>query len=470
MRGKSVATGLVSIAALAWLSIASQAGVLEVPLIKELDQFGSQIETIQGYQVGAELLTAYSIYDTGASVVSLSLNDRLSFDLAGFTIPIKVPSGATADGIGGALTGDVSHPGTVVADGLHAVTISVVGGLPSEDINLDGGVSVPGVQMFVGASARSESLPTITGTPIHYPTAAHPGGTAARINMQGYTVDLGELFPDFGTLFDGIVFTMPDISFVPSGAKLSATGETTEVVRLPVALAGEGNYSNPGDQVTVAPNPVQTGVTLQNQPASQLLTVGGKTFLFDTGAQLSIISTDIATGLGLDLDHPETTMDVQGAAGTVLEVPGYTIDALELPRDDNGDGATDGTLRFTEVPVYVLDLMEGLDGILGMNLFNTASEMLYDPYDPQGPSVQLTFLANPLRDIPDSTELSALQLLTAAFPALSGPLGMGANLPDFRIDFNQAADAPEPASLLLLAAGVVAILGLRRRIGGGSAS
>jgi hypothetical protein len=52
----------------------------------------------------------------------------------------------------------------------------------------------------------------------------------------------------------------------------------------------------------------------------------------------------------------------------------FVLDGLTLPRADNG------TVRFTNVPVYVSDLGPGIDGVLGMNLFNTAVAMMYDPY------------------------------------------------------------------------------------------
>ena len=41
--------------------------------------------------------------------------------------------------------------------------------------------------------------------------------------------------------------------------------------------------------------------------------------------------------------------------------------------------ADGGTLQFTHVPVYVLDVGEGIDGILGTNVLNTAAAVLYDP-------------------------------------------------------------------------------------------
>ncbi|MBW3599482.1 MAG: cadherin-like domain-containing protein, partial [Planctomycetes bacterium] len=163
--------------------------------------------------------------------------------------------------------------------------------------------------------------------------------------------------------------------------------------------------------------------------------VADQTLLFDTGAQLTVVSTDIALGLGLDLDNPSTSLTVQGAAGQV-SVPGFTVDALELPRDDNGDGVIDGVLQFSQAPIYVLDVVEGLDGLIGMNLFNTAKELLYDPHDPDGASLQLTFFTDLVRELPDPEELAAVDFLADSHPVfrgLDGVLG-GGGLPSFGID------------------------------------
>lgn len=282
---------LIRLVAISCWTASSRAGVLEIPLIRDFDQFGSQIETVQGYNDGTNTYITFSIYDTGASVVTLSYNDRVMFGTDGVNspIPIKVPGGAAADGINGGLLGDVSSPGTVLADGLHAVTITMNGLSPEMAFNLNQAALVPGVQMFVGAPGGSEALPTITGTPIHYPASAEQTtGLAAKINMTGYGLDMGALFPDPGLkeLFEGLVIYMPDISFVPTGSTITqSVGATTEVARIPLALFGESNHPNPGDMITVAPNPVVQGaVTLTNGSAEQLCTASNKTFLFDTGA------------------------------------------------------------------------------------------------------------------------------------------------------------------------------------------
>ena len=264
---------------------------------------------------------------------------------------------------------------------------------------------------------------------------------SARIRhaVQGFLIDLHALFPDFG--FEGLEFYAPDLQFVAPGSTLSAGTNTTAPVSIPIELFGIDNHLDPGDTLTESYNPVVSDIIVRDLNSATSFEVTNQTFLFDTGAQLSVISEDIALALGLDLENPETSIDVQGAAGQTTLL-GYTIDQLVLPRDDNNDGIMDGELVFTNVPVYVLDLFPGLTGILGMNLFNTASQILYDPFDPDGAggggaSLSVTFSTVP-RDVLTGEEEQALTEASAANPlfgAFAGAItGSGQFLPGFEVD------------------------------------
>lgn len=414
---------------------------LQVELFPEFDQFGAQIETVMAYkepgQPDSQARISFALYDTGASVITISAMDQLLYELSEMPIGVKVSGGAVADAIGGTLVGDVSMPGEIIVDGLHSVNLG--GDFEMEILFNEATARTPGVQAFLGTSSGSELLPTITGTVIHNPSPSHPNGTAAWIDMTAYRLDFGELFPEL-LEFQGIVIDMPDLRFVEPGTKLTAPtdGSVTEPVRIPLELWGDNNYANPGDLITTSPNPVQPHTSFVMGGT----TVSDRTMLFDTGAQLSVISTEIALQLGLDLDNPETSITVQGAAGTV-DVPGYTIDALELPRDDNGDGIIDGTLQFSNVPIYVLDVVPGLDGILGMNLFNLAHGMLYDPFDPAGASLQVSFFKDLVRELPLPEEELAIDMLSGVFPAL----GSGHTLPSFGLEVPEVNHAPTKVEL-----------------------
>ena len=146
-------------------------------------------------------------------------------------------------------------------------------------------------------------------------------------------------------------------------------------------------------------------------------------FLFDTGAQLSVISTAEAEALGLAGLPPEFTASVQGAGGVVADLPGYTLDELSIPTLEGG------RLILRNAPVFVLDVAPMLDGILGMNLFNSAAEFLYDPFNPRGyPTLQVTFFEERAEVVTEidvegadaATLLAAADLMPLAFSQAVG--------------------------------------------------
>lgn len=93
-------------------------------------------------------------------------------------------------------------------------------------------------------------------------------------------------------------------------------------------------------------------------------------FLFDTGAQVSVVSEATADAIGFDVgtDTPDFFVEVLGVGG-ISQAPGFFISQLELP-------VTGGSAIFTDVPVLVLNVTDPRDGIgfvpgiIGMNLFN----------------------------------------------------------------------------------------------------
>ncbi len=89
-------------------------------------------------------------------------------------------------------------------------------------------------------------------------------------------------------------------------------------------------------------------------------------FMFDTGAQSTIIGSRVAARLGLDPEEPDFEIQAMGVNGEIVTLPGFVIDSLTIP-------ALGNWLTFTNVPVAMLDVAspEGgtLDGIIGTNLF-----------------------------------------------------------------------------------------------------
>jgi len=89
-------------------------------------------------------------------------------------------------------------------------------------------------------------------------------------------------------------------------------------------------------------------------------------FMLDTGAQVSVIGSRIATRLHLEPNYPEFTVEILDVTGDSIIANGYTIDNIQIP-------AFGDWFIANNVPVIYLDIdsPEGgtLDGIIGMNLF-----------------------------------------------------------------------------------------------------
>jgi len=89
-------------------------------------------------------------------------------------------------------------------------------------------------------------------------------------------------------------------------------------------------------------------------------------FMFDTGAQVTVIGSRVAARLALNPDSNDFTVVIKGVTGDSVIAPGFYIDSLEIP-------ALGEWLSFTNVPVVLFDVSspEGgtVDGIIGMNLF-----------------------------------------------------------------------------------------------------
>jgi hypothetical protein len=139
--------------------------------------------------------------------------------------------------------------------------------------------------------------------------------------------------------------------------------------------------------------------------------------LVDTGAQSSIISSNVAAKLNLPLE-PDFTAQICGIGGTT-EAPGYYVDYVRI-------NAMGGALEFERVPFIVLDMEspEGgsLDGILGMNLFWNRNIVL----EPTTSGTGFLHISNPvpfayidlnLDDVVDATDFAIFAAAWRTTPA-----------------------------------------------------
>jgi hypothetical protein len=97
-------------------------------------------------------------------------------------------------------------------------------------------------------------------------------------------------------------------------------------------------------------------------------------FLLDTGSQLTVISSSVASKLNLDSAAADFKVEIRDITHQITIIPGFYVDVLEMP-------TATGRLKYTHVPVIVLDigLPEGVsfDGIIGTNLFTDFNLLIH---------------------------------------------------------------------------------------------
>ena len=426
-----------------WLAPWAAAIEITRTLDPSIDTVGQQILTVQTYTSGTTTVLDLGIYDTGAAVVSFA-----AYANEYFPQPHLNPGGAGGQGINGRVIGDVSQPGTILVGGFQDFSINVDVEAFTFDVSVATSPTraVPGIQAFIGSLEGSPNLPTLAGTPVHKPSAAFPGGSAAHVSFSG--IDFASSLGLTGQLF------IPTFDFVAPGQTLAPKQGSTQPAVIPLVPLGLDNYGSEGTNITVVPNPTVPNVGLGMPGVG-----GGSTLVtassmpFDTGAQVSLISTALAAGLGLDLGNPDTTISVKGAAGEPIAIPGFTLGEIVLGAAIDGPAADD-TLRFLDVPVYVYDIgVPGLDGILGMNLFNQADEMLIDLINGQ-------FAVSFYEALPEGDGADGLASVNAAFEAMgiSFPVFAGSVAPS--LGLGPVVAVPEPSALVALA-GALAVLAWR---------
>jgi predicted aspartyl protease len=296
------------------------------------------------------------LFDTGATTHLLSRADRAGFGLSstGYTFDL---SGAGPD----AVTADIMESSGYFADGLQALYGS--GATPNT-------ADFKGVSNVRAMGARTDNLdlPTVIGAPfaVHYTTVIR--------NDQNYT----------GT-YNGQSYTTPKVEFYNSkydagvplfDYRLAVTFNMPEA--LPPIYFPEDfiDFGFP-------PTPTVSTAMFVESDLNHNGRIAGGSFLFDTGAQVSVISRDKALDLGLDLNSPEFTVEISGVGGTLDDAPGYYIDALTLPIIGGV-----GDLVLNDVPIIVLDVGNGaggvIEGIIGMNLFTDRNIVIDAGYSGPG--------------------------------------------------------------------------------------
>ncbi len=296
-----------------------------------------------------------ALFDSGAATHILTNEAYVGFDIDGEEF-----DGTNVQIVGGA-TGQVE---TVISDPLGVY----IGGLAdrtgagtSLTMNTN---AMRGQTSFslLSAPAQGWDLPNIIGLPM---AAQHQvvirNDQPQIFEHQGRTVRTPQIeLRDLGDASHGIqrraqLNLNPAVSFITGPLYIQNFDLTTFVL-----------HENP-----LSPSVIESGgLYLDVDITRGDDEIVDKSFLFDTGASLTVVSEQTAVRLGFDpiLDVPDFVVQVEGSGGVQDGIPGFYAEELTL--DTVG-----GSFTMTHVPLAVLDLTNPsdpgntLDGIIGTNLF-----------------------------------------------------------------------------------------------------
>jgi hypothetical protein len=307
-----------------------------------------------------------ALFDIGASVSLLSSEADAAFDVdgegfrGGFTLPI---GGAT-----GLLEATINDAMAMFAVGL---------GNRMNDGPLTFNAAQP--SLFKGQSSVSiltfpveSDLPSVVGIPFasQFTTFIHN--------------DQPQIFQN-----NGRTVRAPHIEFLPLGG-----GGQGIARRAPMELESASGQAFTGTPLYLpllsGPDDPILPTALQEPGAMFLFTnvvnngtaLSAKKLFFDTGADVTVLSTIMALQLGINVGvtPPDFTFDVNGSGGTRENIPGYFIDELTIL----AGGVDPPHLTFTNVPVLVFDVPNPVDpdnpvdGVIGTNIL-AGRNLVIDP-------------------------------------------------------------------------------------------
>ncbi len=300
-----------------------------------------------------EMDFSVGIFDTGASshIISYDCADKTGINISNLlTINTIEVAGVT-----GTATVLVSKPLGLFFGGLGAVDPC------TKQINTAGLPGEWNISVSV-APSYEPNIPTAIGTPfsVYYTTVIRNVNQVTR-----YINDIEYSGPNV-TIYENYDPEIPQYQQI-----------------IPLELRPLGGYNVqfiPGfDLINLNTDPISPSTIIGNLSQSVFFvssvdvyegnnsSLDKNRFMLDTGAQVSVIGSRIASRLHLNPNYPEFLVEVSGINGESIDVPGFTIDRIVMPTLGDWFIATD-------VPVLYLDVFspEGgtLDGIIGMNLFN----------------------------------------------------------------------------------------------------
>jgi len=311
---------------------------------------------------------AVAFYDTGSQAHLFREDDMAIFDLA--SVGRVGTSTQVISGLAGTETATISDPVAVYISGFDAAT-----GGASLSVNASALQGHMNVAILTGEFGSI--LPNIIGAPI-----SHQYTTVIR-NDQPQQLVIGSE-----------TFNSPLVELIPrSNSNPNSLFPDTQFTAT-LSVEGLQGLINPTDPPAFVPNIFEPLLNFHDNPLSP--TIHGLYMmdvdvihnslsqldlrvLVDFGADVSVISTQVADDVGVDILAPgfvpDFTVDVDGAGGTLFNVPGIFLDSFNLD-------VLGGDLNYTNTPVLIVDLPDPrggsipLPGIVGTNLFTDRNLVL----------------------------------------------------------------------------------------------
>jgi hypothetical protein len=333
-----------------------------------------------------------ALLDSGAGFSLLTRQAWIDFNMdgpySGNTDGFRGTEEIEFGGATGSLFADVNDP-----VGLYAAGLQSRSGGPSFAMNLNAMTGQTNTSMVSIQEGADSDLPNIVGL-----TFASRYATYIRSDMP-------QIFEK-----DGRTVRSPAIEFHPLGsggqgitrrAQMSL-GPTGAFTQPPTWLYNLENFDidHPQENPS-APTVFPTGfggaflnvnAKENNQP------LGNTQFLFDTGADVTVVSSLSAVFLGYQ-GVPDFTVAVVGSGGTAFDVPGFFLDELTVFAEHAVTHAVNN-LVLTNVPVIILDVTDPRDpenvvpGIIGTNIV-AGRNVVLDPKPGGAPGPSL-YISDPI--------------------------------------------------------------------------
>lgn len=362
-------------------------------------------------EYSTELLDLYAAYNTAQPAAGIMFgNGSPNFDLAlldtgaGFSLltdqaydnfNIEGFSNGTAHGFGGSETFTVAGAtGTLNVSaneplGLYASGVQNRTGGPSFAMNLS--VMKGQTNTSTGTLPATSDLPNVVGLPFASRYATYIRNDLPQIfTLNGRTVRTPWIdFLAQGTGGSPSV-GIPRRAFMSNQPSGSISGTPVYIFNQTANWDFDHPYADPSAPTVLATG---TGGSFLNVTATENSTLATTQFLFDSGADLSVVSSLTANQLGYQ-GVPDFTVAVVGSGGTAFDVPGFFVNDFTILAETASNHAQNNIVLHN-VPVIILDIKNPADtenivpGVVGTNVL-AGRNIVYDPINNSGPSLYIS--------------------------------------------------------------------------------